>query len=262
MTHALSKLIVVLLAGTVLAGCVTQRTVETRQVSAASTAPATNRKRAEAHTMLAAEYFQRGNFTVALQETRTAISEDPTYVAAHNMQGLVFMELREDGPAREAFDRAMRLDPNNPDVLNNFGWFLCVRDDMQRGMELILRAAGDARNPSPEKALLSAGLCMRREKKDAEAEQYFRRAVLLRPDLIGALFNLAAITYERGAMKDAENYLTRYVQLTQPSLDALILGVKISRATGDRITEDSYLQQLRRRFPDAPQAKELLQEKK
>ena len=261
MSPGLSKIVVIAVALFVAAGCVSQSSVETRQVSGTS-APADSRKRAEAHTMLAAEYYQRGNFTVALQETRTAIAEDATYMPAYNMQGLVFMELREDGPAREAFERAIRLDANNPDVLNNYGWFLCVRGEMPRGMELILRAAADARNPSPEKAYLSAGLCMRREKKDAEAEQYFRRAVLIRPDLIGALYNLAAITFERGAMKDAENYLTRYAQLTPPSLDALILGVKIARANGDRISEDSYLQQIRRRFPDAPQAKELLEGKK
>jgi type IV pilus assembly protein PilF len=258
MTHGLSKFGIALIALALLAGCVSQTAVESRQVTSGS-APMDNRKRAEAHTSLAAEYYQRGNYTIALQETRTALAEDPTYVAAHSMQGLVYMELREDGPAREAFERAMRLDPNNADVLNNFGWFLCLRSESQRGMELILRAAGDARNPSPEKAYLSAGLCMRRDKRNDEAEQYFRRAVVIRPDLILALYNLAILTYERGALKDAENYLVRYGQLTPPSLEALVLGVRIARANHDRMNEDSYLQQLRRRFPDAPQTKELLE---
>jgi len=87
------------LAAASLAACVSQSTVETRQVTA--TVSIDQRRRAEAHTSLAAEYYQRGNFTVALAETRAAIAEDPTYGPAHNMQGLVYMQVREDGPARE-----------------------------------------------------------------------------------------------------------------------------------------------------------------
>ena len=68
----------------------------------------------------------------------------------------------------------------------------------------------------------------------------------------------AVITFERGAMNDAENYLLRYMRLTsQPSFEGLVMGVKIARARNDPGAEQSYLQQLRRRFPDAPETAEL-----
>jgi len=167
------------------------------------------------------------------------------------------MELREDANAREAFDRALRLSPNNAEVLNNFGWFLCLRSETDRGLAMMQRAANDTLYASPEKAFLSAGLCLRRAGRGAEAEDYLRRAVLIRPDMIGGLYNLAELTYERGNHKDAETYLLRYMRLSQPSLEALVLGVRISRAKADKVAEDSYMQQLRRRFPDAPQLREL-----
>lgn len=244
-----------------LAGCVSQSAVESKPVTDTG-GGADTRRRAEVHTALAGEYYSRGNYSVALAETRAALKDDPEYVPAHNMQALVFMELREDGPAREAFNRALRLQPNNPEVLNNFGWFLCLRDDPTRGLELMQRASTDTLYATPEKALLSAGLCMRRVGRNAEAEDYLRRAVLIRPDLIGALFNLAQITFERGEMGDAEIYLLRYMRLTSaPALDALTLGVKVARARNDRGAEESYLQQLRRRFPEMPQARELLEKR-
>ena len=40
------------------------------------------RRRAEVHTSLAGEYYQRGAIGVALQETRLAIKDDPNYVTA------------------------------------------------------------------------------------------------------------------------------------------------------------------------------------
>ena len=105
-----------------VAGCVTQNTVESHPVTEGNMADA--RRRAEVHTSLAGEYFSRGNFNVALSETRLAVRDDPSYMPAYNMQGLVYMELREDVAAREAFDRALSLAPNSAEVLNNFGWFL------------------------------------------------------------------------------------------------------------------------------------------
>jgi type IV pilus assembly protein PilF len=243
-----------------LGACSTQSTTQTRMVTDSGVVD--GRRRAEVHTGLAGEYYSRGNFAVALAETRLAIKDDPAYYPAYNMQGLVFMELREDGPAREAFNRALQLSPNNAEVLNNFGWFLCLRNDTDRGMEMMLRASTDTLYPTPEKALMSAGLCMRRAGHNDRAEEYLRRAVLIRPDLIGALYNLAVLTFERGANKDSEIYLLRYMRLTPtPNLEALLLGVKLARGSHDAGAEQSFLQQLRRRFPDAPQAQELLEKR-
>ena len=239
----------------VAAACTSTSTTESRPVT--DTGGADARRRSEVHTALAGEYYARGNYTVALSETRLAIKDDPTYVHAHNMQGLVYMELREDGPAREAFDRALALAPNHPEVLNNFGWFLCLRNEGPRGLEMMRRAAADNQYPTPEKAWFSIGLCLRRAGKPAEAEDALRRAILIRPDMIGALYNLAQVTYERGATKDAENYLMRFTRLATPNLEALVLGVKVARANGDRASEESFMQQLRRRFPDAPELREL-----
>jgi type IV pilus assembly protein PilF len=237
------------------AGCSSQSTVETRQVTEGGLAD--GRRRAEVHTALAGEYYARGNLNVALAETRLAIKDDPSYMQAYNMQGLVYMELREDVMARQSFDQALRLQPNNAEVLNNFGWFLCTRNDTTRGLELLQRAATDSMNITPEKVMLSTGLCYRRMGRNAEAEEYLRRAVLIRPDLIGALYNLALISHERGANQDAENYLNRYMRMATPTIDGLVLGVKVARALKDKATEDSYMQQLRRRYPDAPQTAEL-----
>jgi type IV pilus assembly protein PilF len=238
-----------------LAGCVSQSATESHPVT--DSGGADGRRRAEVHTALAGEYYSRGNYPVALSEVRLAMKDDSSYFPAYNMLGLIYMELREDVQAREAFDTALRLSPNNSDVLNNFGWFLCLRNDTQRGLDMIQRAANDTQYQTPEKAWLSSGLCLRRAGRNAEAEDHLRRAVLIRPDLIGALYNLAVITYDRGAYKDAETYLLRYMRLASPSMDALVLGVKIARARDDKVGEDSFMQQLRRRFADAPQLREL-----
>ena len=47
--------------------------------------------------------------------------------------------------------------------------------------------------------------------------------------------------------------------VTSPSADALLLGVRLARATGDKTSEVGYVSQLRRRFPDSPQAKSAME---
>lgn len=245
------------LAALLLAGCVSQTTVETRSVT--DTALADARRRAELRTQLASEYYQRGNFVVALEETRQAEKSDSSYYQAYNVRALVYMELREDALARQAFEKALSLAPNDPDVMNNYGWFLCLRGEPDRGMGYFRRVQADPLYATPEKALLNAGLCARINGRNAEAEDFLRRAVVFKPDLAGALYSLAELTFEKGSIKESENYLNRYMRLGEPTLSALVLGVKIARAQGDKVAADSMMQQLRRRFPDAPQTRELQQ---
>lgn len=256
--RAIGLLLVAALAAA--AGCVSTTAVETRISNDPSLADA--RRRAEVHTILGGEYYSRASYGIALQETRLAIRDDATYAPAWNMQGLVYMQLRDDTLSKESFERALRLEPNNPEVLNNYGWFQCIRGDTTRGLELLNRAAADPVYPTPEKVFLSLGLCLRKVGRLPEAETYLRRAVGIRPDLIGGLYNLAEVTFERGNFKDADAYLNRYMKLTNPTLDALILGVKVARANSDRGAEESYLQQMRRRFPDMPQTREAIESRK
>jgi type IV pilus assembly protein PilF len=126
-------------------------------------------------------------------------------------------------------------------------------------MEYLRRVQNDSLYATPEKALLNAGLCARINGRNDEAEDYLRRSVTIRPDLAGALYNLADILFEKGNLKEAEIYLNRYMRLGEPTISGLVLGVKIARAQGDKVAEDSMSQQLRRRFPDAPQTREVLQ---
>ena len=71
------------------------------------------RNRARVHTDLAAEYYQRGNMGVALEELRVATRADSSYAPAHSLLGLVYMDLKEQSQAAQSFERALSLAPND-----------------------------------------------------------------------------------------------------------------------------------------------------
>ena len=83
------------------------------------------RTRAKLHTELGSLYFQDGNMAVALDELKIAIAISPVYAPAYNVRGLVRLYLREMTLAEEDFKQALRLAENDPEINNNYGWFLC-----------------------------------------------------------------------------------------------------------------------------------------
>jgi type IV pilus assembly protein PilF len=238
------------------AGCVSQTTTELRTSDQPGAVDV--KRRAQVHVALASEYYQRGNYSIALEETRLAIKDDSTLVTAYNMQGLIYMELRDDGPARAAFEQALRIAPNDGDSMNNYGFFLCLRGEGDRGMEYLRRVQTNSLYTAPEKPLLNAGLCERIRGRFDEAIDYLGRAVLYNPNLLVALYNLADMHFQRGALREAQSYYQRYSKLADPTATALALGVRIARGMGDTASEESLMQQMRRRYPDSPQTREIL----
>lgn len=234
--------------------CVSQTTIQSKTPD--TTVRSDGSHRAEIHTERAGEYFRLGNMQAALDAAKQALSNDAGYAPVHSMLGLIYMELGENNKAAQAFEQALHLAPGNSDILNNYGWFICQRLDAVRAMSYFRDALKNPLYQTPERALLNAGICARKMGDVVTAEANLNAALQRQPTLAQANLQLADLRFEAAQYKEAERLLSRYMVLTQsPPADALYLGVKISRVIGDRASEVSYIQQLRRRFPDAPQTR-------
>lgn len=212
------------------------------------------RNRARIHTELAAGYFELGNLGVALEEVRVAEQSDPTYAPVHNVAGLVYAALKDDRRAEESFGRALRLAPNDPDVNNNYGMYLCQRKREAEGIKYLLTAVQNPLYQNPERSLVNAGVCARRRGDDAAAQEFFLRAIAVRPNQPQALFQLAELSYAAGNFAAAQGYLRRLAQTSQANAEILWLAVRVERRMGNAGGEASYAQQLRKNFPQSKEA--------
>ena len=242
------------LASVLLTACVSQTTVEIKSAEqAANSGPM---QRAQIHTERAGEYYRLGNMSVALDAAQQAVAVLPTYAPAYNMLGIIYMELREDAKAAQAFEKALKLAPNDPETLNNYGWYVCQRQNPAQAMQYFSAALKDPLYNSPERAMHNAGVCARKAGDLVTAEAQFRGALQRQPLYAPSLLELADLAFSQGRIKEAEGLLIRHMQVMQASsAEALLLGVRIARANGDKTAETSYTQQLRRRFPDSPQTR-------
>jgi type IV pilus assembly protein PilF len=207
------------------------------------------RNRARVHTDLGSAYFERGNLGVALEELRTAAAADPSYAPAHSMLGLVYMQLREESLAAQSFERALRLSPNDGDINHNYGVFLCETKREPDSIRYFMQAIKNPLYSAPWRSYSAAGVCTLRTDKPKEAEQYFERALRLEPDETASLLNLGQIRYRQGKIDEARKLVSRYNKLAEPSAESLWLALRIERKSGERLAEQSFATQLRRRFP-------------
>lgn len=246
--------ILVFMSGCVARGPSPPPVLEAKKQTAAEVA-ADARNRAEIHTELAANYYSRRQFDVALDELRIATASDPKFVPAYNLFGLTYMDLAEDRLAEENFAKALRLAPSNPDVNNNYGWYLCNRKREKESIAYFLAAVKDTLYEQPQKPLNNAGICSRRVGDNAQAEEYFRRALRLAPDDPQIHYQLADLNFDRKNLAQAKLHLTRVMEVPNPTAEILWLAVRMDRKLGDRNAEASNALKLKQRYPESPEAK-------
>ncbi|MFO7541852.1 MAG: type IV pilus biogenesis/stability protein PilW [Thiobacillus sp.] len=223
-----------------------------------SQADSESRQRARAFTDLAAAYFNRAQYKIALDELRKAITADNRYGPAYNVYGLIYMELAEDKLAEENFRRAIELDRNDSEARNNFGWFLCARGRFDLGQEQFSAALRNPLYSQPEQAMANAGLCAEKKGDYALAEANFVKSLKLQPDNAGTVLKLAGLNFRQGKLEDTRRLLGRHAELAPPTAESLWLGVRLERKLGDRAQEAAYGLQLRKRFPDSDETRRLM----
>lgn len=214
--------------------------------------------RARIHTELAAGYLELGNYGVALQEAAEALKSDPDYAPALNALGLVYMELRDDKAAEASFQRALRVSPLDSDTNNNYGWFLCQRKREQESVKYFLAALRNPLYTTPDKSWVNAGICARQAGDLTNAEDYFQKALRLRPAQPQALFQMADMAYKRNNYPEAKTYLMRLQRDDRLSAEMLWLALRVERGLGDRNAEASLGFQLRKNFPESREARALI----
>jgi type IV pilus assembly protein PilF len=220
--------------------------------------PKDPRTRAKAHTELGALYFQDGNLIVALEELTLAAAIDPDYAPAFATRGLVLYYVKEFESAEKDFRRALDLEERNPEINNNYGWFLCQTGRERESIQYFERAYKNTLYQTPANAYLNAGACLTKLNELDAAQDALERSLRLAPGNPQALYHLADISYRRGNFDAARKRMTEVVRLTEPGPEMLWLFLRIERRLGNRADEHSLATQLRRKFPDSAEYQQLL----
>jgi len=214
--------------------------------------PATDAQRqAKLHVELGMLYFNAGRMEVALEEARIAAAADPGYAPAYNLMGLVYMALRQNERAEESFRRALGLARRDPEINNDYGWFLCRTGRARESIVHFQLAYEHPLHQAPLRALTNAGVCSIVAKDDRQAEEYLLRALRLDRHNTAAQYWLADIAYRSGRLQDARMRIEAIHAFEEPSAASAWLGLRIERKLGNREGEARYMGMLRSKHRDS-----------
>lgn len=234
----------------VMGGCTTH--------SSALSKPQPDRA-SEINLELGIDYFRKGNLAQAKDKIDRAVEQNPRNANAQMAAGLLYDRLGETKKADAHFDRAMALEPKDPEIANNYAAFLCRNNHYERGEKFALQAASNPLYRTPEVALLNAGNCARSANDLARAEANYRKVVAIRPRFAPALIALAEVELEQKDYLSSRAFLERFMELGRPNPQSLWLCVRTERALNNASAASGCAARLRNEYPSAAETKALLE---
>lgn len=244
-------LALVTLAAALAAGCVTESSPNMTH------SPTSLPQAAAINVQLGYEHLRNGRRADAVLKFEKAIEQDPDNPNAYLGLAMINDQVGDQKEARRRYEQAMRVGGDDPVVQNAYAAWLCKVGDAKRAEEQFLTAARNLRYQTPEVALTNAGVCQRRGKDDARAEEHFRAALKEEPNYGPALAEMADLSLARGDALRSRAFVQRLLELGRPDARTLLLAYRTELALKDPRAAQRYADQLKRDFPDSPHAKEL-----
>jgi len=213
-------------------------------------------KSARIHTELAGLYLERAQMGVALAEVEQAFAAKSNYAPAFNMRALIHMALHEDVEAESDFKHSLSIDEKNSETHSNYGWFLCQNNREKDSIPHFMSALKNPLYQTPEQAYLNAAVCSQKMNNLVLAEDFFQRALVVRPNLPQALLGMAQLNFIKQDFGLAKKFFNQYAAKTDTlTAENLWLAVRIERQLNDRNSAASYAMKLRNLYPDSKEAR-------
>jgi type IV pilus assembly protein PilF len=246
------KVLVGLTMAVLVSGCVSTSSGPKKPVADTSDA-------AELNYQLGARYYHNGNYELARDRLKTSIEMNPKNAVAHTTLALTYEKLDNIRPATASYEQAIRVAPNDYEVLNTYAVFLCRRHSYDEATRYFDRAGKIRENDNAQITLTNAGVCMTQKPDLARAEAYFRAALEHKSNYGEALLQLCLLKISQDEYLPARAFLQRYLSVNPPSSGILYLGVQIEDELGDERARSDYADRILREFPKSAEARRILE---
>lgn len=209
------------------------------------------------HLQLGVRYLGMNKLEVAKENLLLALKENSSNAQAHNALAFLYEKLNQYDDAKDHYETALNLMPDDLGVKNNFGRFLCEHGELEEGMALLSQAGSNPINDRQWLALTNAGRCQLGMGQKQTAENYFRQALQLNNAYAPALSEMQKISYEKGDFWAAKGYLQRYLGVAAHTSETLWFAAQAERALGNKELAGEYKKLLLEKFPLSNEAKKI-----
>lgn len=253
-----SPVYLVLVAASLISGCVTQNYGNDKDTPLIES-ESNNDEIAMTRISLGLGYLKMGNTQQAKLNLEKAKRFSPNLVQVYTAFAHYFETVDEPELAIEAYEKALSLNGQDADTLNNYGVFLCRQERYLEAEKQILKAIAIPSYILVAQSYENLALCQLRAKQFDKAKSYLEKAIAHSPNRASSLLQMIRLQYAKSDYKLAQTYLSRYEKSTRRfSADALALAFKVYEKQGNRRTAKNYGNMLVKMFPNSFEAKQYI----
>jgi len=252
------SLIAVSVISSLLTGCVSQ-SYENNAENPVIENNSTNSEMASTRVSLAMGYLKMGNTTQAKINLEKAKRFAPGLTQVYTAYAHYFDAVDEPKQAIVAYEKALSLDPEDADALNNYGVFLCKQELYAESEKQMLRAIAVPSYALVSKSYENLALCQLEAKQFDKAEMYFAKSIAHSPSNSSSLIQMLRLQYIMGNYDEAQVYLRRYEKTTRRfSSNALALAYKVFDKVNNKRVAKNYAGMLVKMFPNSYEANQYI----
>lgn len=220
--------------------------------------PVDYKRAAELNAQLGLGYMNEGQYERAKFKLDKAIKYDSDNPHAYHYMAELYRRLKEYDKAQKYYDIALSMAPNDMNLQNNYGVYLCEVGKYEDAYKQFERITKNPLFGARANAYENVGLCSLREGRLKRAQDSFKAALRINPKMPKSLIQLAQLSYDQGNQDLAYRYFQRYIAIAQQTPTSLWIGILLENARGNKDTVASYKVLLKGKFPDSPEAKRLI----
>ena len=209
---------------------------------------------AELNTQLAVGYIQREQYKPARDKLEKAIEQNPDYLPAYKTLAYLYALLGLTDEAEEKYQEALDLDPDDADLANSYGAFLCVEGKYDEAQKYLKIAYSNPFYESLYLAESNAGSCYVEQGKFEQGEALLRKSLRTEPKLPGSLISMAEVGLKTERYLMARAYIQRYHAVRPVSAESLWIQTQAEKYLGAKDHYMKYARQLIKEFPDSDEA--------
>jgi type IV pilus assembly protein PilF len=214
-------------------------------------------KPTDIYLQLGIRYMDLNKLELAKENLQKALEKEPNNARAHSALAFLYEKINHFDEARQHYEAALGLSPEDIGIQNNYGKFLCDRRQFDKGLALLTTASSNLLNDRQWMAFTNAARCHLGMGQRPQAVNLLRRALEMNNQYPAALFEMQKISYQMGDYKAAEDYLQQYLSEANHTPETLWIGIQTEQALGKLSLANEYRSLLLEKFPNSNEAKQV-----
>jgi type IV pilus assembly protein PilF len=172
----------------------------------------------EARTKLGLAYLKQGDKTKALKNLLIALRYSPHDLTVNMSLAHYYTLVDNYSQANSYYHAIMQQYPNTPEVLNNYGVFLCHYGKFSQASIIFKKVFSLPVTPQIVTSYFNSGLCAQKNHNVAEAKNMFNMVLVYQPENLMAYQHLVDIALNEGKSRQAYKLLQRYSMINKKRL--------------------------------------------